>query len=263
MRFFSYDFPAKQFTLYPLGDWHYGSRQCDIKFIERVVAEIKGNPDARWVGMGDFIENAVVGSKSDVYLQTIPPKEQVDEVIKLLDQIRDKGLFFIYGNHEARTMKMVGQQPEEIMSYALRIPCGGYSACAVFDLAKAHTPRSFSCYFHHNTGGGYTSGGKVNNAGRLSDIVPTADATFSGHFHITSRTSRTWFEPGQTSVIRKTGYDYITGSALTWNESYAEEKAKPPATVEHIKVTFIGSTSGHSDNRKQIYEVITREERSI
>lgn len=257
MKFFAFDFPTKQITLYPLGDWHYGSRQCDTAFIRRVIEEIKSRPDARWIGMGDLIENAIVGSKSDVYLQTIPPKEQVEAVCKLLEPIKDKGLFLVGGNHEARTMRVVGQQPEMIISYALRIPYAGYSALATLSMMRAHTPRGFSVYAHHNQGGGWTDGGKINKAERLSDIVPTVDATFSGHFHITSRTARTWFEPGRGQVLRKTGYDYITGAALTWNESYAEEKAKPPATVEHIKVTFVGSSSGHNDMRQQVYEVIT------
>lgn len=260
MKFFSFDIPAKRFTLYPIGDWHLGSRQCDERFIRKVVDEIKSNPEAKWVGVGDFIENAIMGSKSDVYLQTIPPKEQVDAIVELLEPIRDKGLFLILGNHESRTMRVVGQQPEDIISYALRIPVAGYSACAVFDLTKAHTPRSFSCYFHHGAGGGYTPGGKVNAAGKLRLIAPTADATFSGHSHMTSRTSVTWFEPGQSKIIRKVGYDYITGSALTWNESYAEEKAKRASTVEHIKVTFIGNTNGRGDYRQQVYEIITPNE---
>jgi hypothetical protein len=66
----------------------------------------------------------------------------------------------------------------------------------------------------------------------------------------------TWYEPARIEVKKKVGYDYITGSALTWNGSYAEEKAKPPASVEFIKVTFVGCTNGRRDNRQQIYEVI-------
>jgi hypothetical protein len=260
MKFYSYDIPAKRFTLYPIGDWHWGSRQCDDGFIYQLVKEIKDNPEAKWVGMGDFIENAIIGSKSDIYLQTIPPKEQVDAIISILEPIKDKGLFLILGNHESRTMRAVGQQPEDIISYALRIPVAGYSACAVFDLKKAHTPRSFSCFFHHGAGGGYTQGGKINAAAKLRGIVPTADATFSGHTHTTSRVPVTWMEPGRGQILRKTGYDYITGSTLTWDESYAEEKGKKASTVEHIKVTFVGSSNGRYDNRQQIYEIITPRE---
>jgi hypothetical protein len=68
----------------------------------------------------------------------------------------------------------------------------------------------------------------------------------------------TWFEPGETQTIKKTGYDYITGSALTWDESYAEEKAKPASTVEFIKVTLVGGTCGKRDTRQQIYGVISK-----
>jgi len=257
MKFKSFDIPAKQFTLYPLGDWHYGSRQCDVKFIKKVIAEIQDNPDAKWVGMGDLIENAILGSKSDIYLQTISPKEQIEVVCDLLAPIKDKGLFLVAGNHEARTMRAVGLYPEEIISSKLWIPFVGHSCLAVFDLEKAKTPRSFSCYFHHNRGGGYTAGGKVNRSLRLRDIAPTVDATFSGHFHTTSRIPETWYEPGYGQVLKKTGYDYIIGSALTYDESYAEELAKPPATVEHIKVTFIGNNRGDTVCRQQIYEVIT------
>lgn len=259
MQFYSRDFDAKQFTLWPLGDWHLGSRQCDIEFIRRVVELIRRDPNGYWVGMGDLMENAIVGSKSDVYLQAIPPKEQMDRIVELLAPIKAKGLFLIAGNHEARTMRQVGVLPEQYISIALGLPFKGYSCMATFSLMRAHRPHNFTCYFHHNYGGGYSTGGKVNRADCLRRIAPTADAAFSGHFHITSRIPVTWFEAGRQSVIRRVGYDYITGSALTWNDSYAEEKAKPASAVEFIKVTFAGSTNGGPDSRRQIYEVVGRE----
>ncbi len=258
MEFYSKDFDAELITLYPLGDWHLGSRQADLDFISQVIDEIKDNPNAYWAGMGDLMENAIIGSKSDVYLQKIPPKEQMDMICKLLEPIKNKGLFLIAGNHEARTMRQVGLVPEQYISVVLGLPYCGYSCLAKFSMKKAHWPHDFTCYFHHNYGGGYTPGGKVNRAECLRKICPTADAAFSGHFHVTSRIPVTWFEAGVKGVVRRTGYDYITGSALRWDESYAEEKAKPASTVEFIRVTMMGSSSGHGDSRKQIYEVISK-----
>jgi hypothetical protein len=49
----------------------------------------------------------------------------------------------------------------------------------------------------------------------------------------------------------------MIGSALTWNGSYAEEKAKRSAAEEHIAVTFSVYNGGGGDNRRQHYEVIT------
>ena len=85
----------------------------DQDLLDRVIAEIKATPNGYWVGMGDFLENAIVGSKSDVYTQVVPPKEQMEHIVELLRPIKDKGLFLIYGNHENRTMRMVGIQPEQ------------------------------------------------------------------------------------------------------------------------------------------------------
>jgi len=257
MEFHCEKINAKRFTLYPLGDFHLGSAQCNEDFIRATVAEIKDNPEARWVGVGDMMENAVIGSKSDVYTQTLPPKEQMEHIVDILTPIKDKGLFLIAGNHEQRTMRMVGLIPEQFIALQLGLPYKGFSCLAVFNLTKAKNPQGFSAFFHHNYGGGYTPGGKVNRAQQPRKICPTVDATFSGHFHITSRMPVTWYAPGYTQVIKHVGYDYITGSALEWDNSYAEEKCKPPAVTEFIKVTFVGATSGRSDNRKQIYEVIT------
>ena len=244
-------------TIYPLGDFHYGSRQCNEKFIRQVVDEFKENDLAYWVGMGDMIENALVGSKSDVYTQTIPPTEQMDYICDRLRPIAKKGLFGIAGNHEQRSMRLAGIIPEQYMLTRLGLPYMGFSCLAYFIMSKCKTPKAFQAYFHHNYGGGYTKGGKINRAEQLRRIVPVVDATFSGHFHITSRTPVTWFEAGREQIIKHTGYDYITGSTLEWNKSYAEERAKPAATCELIKVTFIGSNNGKvTDGRRQIFEVI-------
>jgi len=255
MEFFTHKFKSKHFTLYPLADIHYGSLQCNVGFFQQVIKEIEGNPNAYWVGMGDFMENAVIGSKSDVYTQTVSPKVQMERIVEMLKPIKKKGLFLIGGNHEQRSHRLVGLIPEQYIGIQLGIPYKGFSCLANLQV-EGKTPNTFICYFHHNYGGGYTKGGKVNRAESLRRITPGVNATFSAHFHTTSRIPAVWYEAGRTRVIKRTGYDYITGSALEWSGSYAEERAKPSASCELIKVTFIGCTNGRSDNRKQIYEVI-------
>ena len=267
MFFFHKKFNAKRMKLRPLGDIHYGSQQCNIPFFLAQVEAIKEEKNCYWVGMGDLMENAIVGSRSDVYKQIAPPEEQAKYIASVLEPIKHKGLFLIGGNHEKRTHRQSGMVPEDYISAILGrnpdtgerwVPFVGYSCLAVFQLLRSKNPQSFKCYFHHNYGGGYTKGGKVNRAEKLRDIVPTADATFSGHFHSTARTPHTWFDAGRKGIIQKIGYDYITGSALEYSNSYAEEKAKSPAVCEFISVTFVGCTNGRKDDRQQIYEVITK-----
>lgn len=262
MEFFHHKFTGREINLYPLGDWHYGSRQSNERFINQVIKKIKADPIGYWVGMGDFLENALIGSKSDVYTQVLPPKEQMEHIADLLTPIKDKGLFMIGGNHEARTMRLAGIQPEMYISTRLDLPYMGFSCLAALELARVRGKHSFICYFHHNTGGGYSIGGKVNAAEKLRFITPTADATFSAHLHTTGRIPVKWYEAGKSKIIERLGYDYMIGSALTWNGSYAEEKAKRSAAEEHICVTFkVVQTNARKcdDGRRQYYRVIVPE----
>ncbi|CAK0779072.1 hypothetical protein CCP2SC5_880005 [Azospirillaceae bacterium] len=258
LKFYTKRFKGRDFTLYPIGDWHAGSRQFCEPFAKKIISEIKDNPKAWWCGMGDMMENAIIGSKSDIYTQNIPPKEQLEHIVDMLSPIKHKGLFLIYGNHETRTMRMVGLQPEQYIGLQLGLPVMGFSCMAEFLLPECHTPYGFSCYFHHTAGGSYATSGKIGKIESMRKIAPTVDAVFTAHHHMTARLPQTWYECGRGQALKKTGYDYGTGSALTWDGSYAEEKGSRPATVEHIKVTFVGSNDGRAtDGRRQIYEVIS------
>ena len=256
MKHFIKRFDASRISIIPLGDFHYGSPQCNEPFILKTIDEIKHTDGAYVVLMSDLIENAIVGSRSDIYKQLVPPEAQIEWVIKTLLPIKDKLLFAIAGNHEQRTMRVVGLNPEQIICSRLMIPYKGFSCGAWFKLEKAKYG-VFTCYFHHNWGGGYTPGGKVNRSRHLRDIFPSVDATFSAHLHTTGRTPSRVFDVGTDRIVEKIGYDYITGSALEYSDSYAEERAKPAAVTEFIKVTFVGGSSGSSDGRRQEYEVIS------
>lgn len=259
MQFIKCNLPLRRVNLFPVGDFHWGSAQCVTGFVRQTVKMIANDPEARWVGLGDFIENAVIGSKSDVYMATMPPATQIDDIVELFEPIKDKCLFTLPGNHSQRSFRLVGLHPDAVIAARLLVPYIEYSAIATIRLTKAHSPNSFLTYWHHGHGGGYTAGGKVNAAARLRLIVPTADAIFSGHSHTTSRTPVTWYEASYKGLVKKTGFDYIIGSALSWNGSYAEEKGARPSTVEQVMVTFMGPTNGHVDNRKQTYQILSPE----
>jgi hypothetical protein len=245
--------------LFPLGDWHWGSRQVFPRFIKQEIDTIAADPEARWCSMGDLIENAIVGSKSDVYLSTTNPEKQIEDVVALLKPIKDKGLFMIPGNHSARTMRVAGVDPDKVIADLLGLPYARYSIMASFRLAQSKGHRAV-CYFHHSRGGGSTPGGKVNAASKLRLIVPSADAVFCGHSHTTNREPLTWFDAGDKGLIRRQGYNYIIGSALTWKESYAEEKGMRPAAVEQIMVRFeVKNHHDHNRYLKQTYHIISPE----
>lgn len=256
MKFILCDLPLKAVDLYPIGDWHLGSRQTLPKFITQVVQEIADNSEARWVSMGDLMENAIVGSKSDVYLATENPEDQLEKIVQLLKPIKDKCLFMIPGNHGARTMRMAGIDPDKVIADRLDVPYARYSVLASLMFRGIPPPNRAVCFFHHSRGGGSTPGGKVNAASKVRLITPNADAVFVGHSHTTSRTPITFYDAGYRGLVRRNVYDYIIGSALAWKESYAEEKALRPATVEQICVRFECRHSDRNHYVKQTYRII-------
>lgn len=256
MKFQLCDIDQSAVNLYPIGDWHYGSKQCLLRFVKKVIGIIDKDPEARWVSMGDLAENAIIGSKSDVYLQEKNPEDQFDDLVDLLKPIKDKCLFTIPGNHGQRTHRVAGLDPDRLIAKALGVPFHRYSVLASLMLRKLGPPNRVVAYFHHSRGGGSTQGGKINAASKLRLIAPNADATFAGHSHTTSRTPVTWYDAGYKSLLRKTGYDYIIGSALTWKESYAEEKTYRPAAVEQIMVRFERHKTNELKHFRQTYTII-------
>lgn len=256
MKFQLCNLDLKAVNLYPIGDWHIGSRQSFPRFIHELVDRIAKDPEARWVSMADLIENAIVGSKSDVYLATSNPEKQVEEAVKLLAPIKDKCLFMIPGNHSARTMRIAGIDPDKVIADQLGVPFHRYSVLASLLFRQLGPPNRVVCFFHHGHGGGSTPGGKINATARLRLVAPNADAVFAGHTHITSREPITFFDAGYKGLLRRNVYNYTIGSALTYKESYAEEKGYRPAAVEQIMVRFEKKKSDKTCYFKQIYHII-------
>ena len=257
MKPFIKKFDSSYVDIYPIGDLHWGSQNCDTDFVQKVIDEVADNPEGRVVLMGDLCENALTNSKSDVYKQIMSPQKQVEEIAEVFMPIKDKILFAITGNHEERTFKTSGNDLTDNITMRLCVPYKGYSCLAKF-FVNSKTPNGFLCYFHHSWGGGYTHGGKVNASDKLRTIVPHADAIFNGHSHTTGRIPHTWYDLGKAEVLEKTGYNYITGSALTYSESYGEARGARPASCEFIKVRLKGASTGKRDNRQQVYSVITK-----
>ena len=257
MLFLRRNFPFSSITLYPLGDIHYGSPQCDVKFVEKLVEIIRKDSTGFWVGMGDMIENAMIGTLGDIYRQKFSPQEQCEYIVSLLKPIKDKGLFIVTGNHELRSARHAGLEPDRFVANLLGVPYAGPSCLSKLFLKHKSRVSSFDCFVHHGAGGGRTQGGKVNASARLRDIVPTADLTLSGHSHTTGRIPVMWREAGLKKIINRMGYNYITGSALSYDCSYAEEKALPPAINEFISITLHGRTRGDVDDKWQEYKIIS------
>lgn len=245
------------FTLYPIGDLHYGSKQCDIEFVKNHIQRIKDDTNGFAVLMGDLTENNIVGSAGNVYEQIKSPHSQLNEVVSLLSPIQDKLLFGVESNHSSRTRRAVGLSIDHLVCDALKIPYG-ISVFAYFTARsnKRGSAYGYKCFFHHGATSGISKGSKVNAGSKLVEIASSAEAIFYGHTHLTSRIPSKFKDivvsGDKKYLVDRLRFIYNTGSALTWDESYAEEKGYPPAAEEFISVDFYCPTSG-TGRRQQVY----------
>ena len=106
-------FPLEQNELhvYALGDIHVGSPEFDETSIKKKIKIIQDDPVGVFVLCGDVADFGLKNSKSNVYLQTLSPKQQQEYVYELFKPIAKKMTGCVAGNHEDRITRDVGLSP--------------------------------------------------------------------------------------------------------------------------------------------------------
>lgn len=248
MKYFRYETAESSLNLYPLVCWHRGAVQSDTKFIEGLVRRIQNDPNGYWVYLGDGGECVTKVSKGDVYSQTMSPGDQQNDVVRLLEPIRGKGLFGIKGNHGNRIFKETGLDWDETLCAKLGIPYCGTSAFWHLKLrAGSEHPAIFSIFSHHGVDSGVGIGTKVTK-GQAFDRTIVSDAILTAHSHIAvdlpPRYYATLTARGNSPIRWNETREYICGSAYDSRTGYAEDKGYPPLLPSHLVVNFSTDANG-------------------
>lgn len=260
MRAFRYEHIGQQLTIYPIVCLHAGAPQCDEGFIKEHVQRIAEDPDGRWVYLGDGGECAVIGSKGDVYKQTMSPGDQLKKVVELLEPVRGKGLFGVTGNHDKRIYKATGLDFAEQLCTNLGISYLGNAALARL-VIRPEESRSdvlqYDTFWHHGKDSSSKTPGKVGAAQGLMPLAD-ADAFFSAHSHLCLDLAPEYvafLPPRAVQVQYRKVYNFICGCAYDSRvPGYAEEKAYSPIIPAYLGVDFYGDIGheGTANERKRI-----------
>lgn len=108
-------------NIYPLGDVHIGSKECDLELFKAWVEMVKNDPNSAVVIIGDMMNMGLRNSKSNVYEETLSPMAQKEMCYELLQPIAQKIIAGCSGNHEYRAVKEVGMNPLYDVFCRLRI----------------------------------------------------------------------------------------------------------------------------------------------
>lgn len=169
---------GETFTIIPLGDIHWGAVGCDESRLKEYVRWIKADPNKYWLGMGDMIEAINISDKrfderqvmdryKDIYSNLVG--EQVTDLCKILNPIKDKGLGAVTGNHEDKVRKTYHYDHHQEICEKLGIINLGTSAFVTLHFNRANSEErvSLTIFISHGVNAGDMPGGVANGLHRL------------------------------------------------------------------------------------------------
>lgn len=260
--------PGDVFTLYPLGDIHYGSANCDTKHLDKVINEIADDPLARWIGMGDYCEAISPKDKrwkgDGMIADVIVNQDRIgDYYVKTLSDIlapiADKCWAFGLGNHEEtfNTHYFTDLCARILDRMGISDVYSGWAGITKVRFEEG-THRSALNVFHaHGYQAGRLDGAKVNALDYLMGYMEGCDIYLQGHSHSVLVKSKTKLRPSRThdDLEASTCYGAHTGSFLRTYEvneaGYSERAQYPPTRIGTVKFVVKPSQYGMKLNAVQ------------
>lgn len=241
MRYIFSKVDGPEVHIYPFSDWHIGSRECNVDFIKRLVKQVKDDPLALWVYMGDGGECVLPSSKGNIYEQLLNPGDQLRTFASIVEPIASKGVVGIRGNHGNRVDIASGVGWDEVLCSRIGIPYAGVAAFWGLQLDNGGKRVGISIYMHHGAGGSITPTGKMKAATKPLDVV-IADISLTGHTHACGEVVPPRIVASLDNQQRRIRWNhlraYACGSAYDSRSGYAEEKLYTPIIPEQLCLTI-------------------------
>lgn len=219
-------------SIYPLGDVHKGARMHHRDRWRGWLDYLVDAPGASLLGTGDFLNVAIVGSKSDVYDERMTVGEAKRELIQELKPLADENRIdaLIPGNHENRISRAVGDCPIHDVADMLAVPYIEAAALIVYHVGD----QEYELYLRHGTGNGQS----LVTLSKAGSVI-RADVYVTGHTHRQAATADDFFVRKGAGVLREKRYFVSSGSFLGY-EKYAAERGYPPSRIGAPRIFLDG-----------------------
>ena len=225
-----------------LSDIHAGSAQHNASKWNKVKEYILDDSYRYFVIVGDVMENAIPGSKSDMFTQRLNPMEQQQWFYDQLLDLKDRCVGVVDGNHENnRTIKTAGIYPLYDVMHDVGISERYRHNLMCLDLTLGHP---------HGTKGVHNGGGKRNHYRGVCVHVAKDQKTFTSadiyegiDFFARGHDHDSWCHPRAKMVFddknkvlkQKDVYSIDCGSFLNWGGYSMIGGYRPqPAVVQSL-----------------------------
>lgn len=245
-----------ELVIFPIGDLHIGSPHFDRKILEKQLEEIESfGSRARIILMGDLAEVATKTSVgAGVYEQDQTGQQQMMTAKSILYPFKDIIDCIVGGNHEERIKKDSGFDLSLYFAQLMGLEdkYANYQGIVQYTIGK----RTFDVSIWHGAGGGSTAGGAINRLVKQSQTI-LADIYLMGHVHQRQAYSKQIFIPDKRNnkIDLMQQYFIVTGSALTYENSYAEMAGFAPSNVGFPKIFISAQLKSFNGQNQRIKNI--------
>lgn len=182
-------FPKREdIRIYPISDVHLGAAEHLTRAWELFCQRVQNEPNSYIILGGDLINNGTRTSVTNIFEETMRPREQKKVMVKMLEPLRDKILCAVSGNHERRNRDVDNDITYDIMCkldlehlYRENMAFVKIQIGRLDGDGKKNPTYTFAVT--HGSGGGILTGGAVNRGERFGYVMDGADMLITGHTH--------------------------------------------------------------------------------
>lgn len=231
-----------------IADVHLGAREHMGPEWQTFCDHILEDPNAYLILGGDLINNATRSGLSNIFDETIRPREQKIRMAEMLAPLANRILCAVPGNHEGRSGKDADDDP--MYDILCKINCEDvYRENMAFlkiqigkQRASGEANPTYMLTVLHGTGGGIWTGAAVNRNERFGYTIDGTDALLVGHSH-----KPYVAQPGKIDIDKRNNKISIKPLkiivATSWMEygGYAARKQMLPASHAPQVITLHGN----------------------
>jgi hypothetical protein len=257
---------GRSIKLFPIGDPHLGAAACDIEHFRRTVDMVKCDPDAYWLGIGDYGDLIMPSDprwamgaldwKRLGYTSGRPSVSNLgvearDMIRRELEPIAGKCLGLHFGNHEQAFSRHYYVDVVRYLCAEWEVPFLGYTALTRLDIAIKASARDHGrvwspiVFSEHGAAGGGTDGNALNSLQKRAAEF-RADVFLKGHVHKFGVSTKTELGWGRDKIAYRDRVFMLTGTYLKGyteaETTYGEYKAYPPNEIGGGVVIFEPAT---------------------
>ena len=226
-------------NVYPIGDGHIGSKECDLELLKQWVEVVENDPNGVAVIVGDMMNMGLKNSKSNVYEEALSPMEQKELCYEILKPIAHKIVAGCPGNHEYRSVRECGMNPMYDVFCRLRIEDRYRENVCFVKLTVGKQGKNPNTY-----GVVLTHGSSKNKDEKWTYSVDGCDCFISGHTHEANHKPMGKIRMDLThNKVKTVGYQHIVVVPFQRYGGYAVRGKYMPNHLGQFQcVTFDGTT---------------------